>query len=423
MERNVSDLFQKVTGSSWNDCSTFIEPSDQTPVTIEDELNVYRLILAQLRSADQDTRKTLSRNLTYLLIRDTGLRKLLSATFDFDESSQHVTTFDQRFQAMAKLIAAPPVMCCTLSHYFQRISIQIHSLMNREANIPDHVHKSIGKICTMTVNAMIARNRKLALQSFIHPVISSLRESGSLTPHNCIEIICSLSLTDFDLTLVLESFPAVFFAYCLVEHVSPMKPDLFLAVSEFLKRVDNSVYMLDDALFNYFTDYATRFEVSSDPSGSFTIVFRDNTSSTSDSPLVTVDKVTVAATRLISACFTDEHQIDFLLVLLERLSFRHLMSPDCAILLCTLIATLIEKTETLFSKFPRKWVRFISETLTRLHHESDSVSIHDNNGDQNEEPESSSDLHLSTFSISVQTLRILVNDREKVSTLFPDNAC
>ena len=423
MQSSPSDpreLFQQVTGSLWDNCDTKIEVHDRKVVSLANELHLYRLMLAQLRSADPESRNTLSRNLTLLIIRESGLRKLLTATFDFDETSQHVTTLDQRFQAMAHLIAAPPVISCPLIQYYERISAQIHSLMKHDASLTDAVSISVCKVCTMTVNVMIARKRKLAQQTFIQPLISSLSgPGGALTPQNCIEIICGLALADFDLRILLETFPALLFARCLVEPSSPVfKPRLTLALTEFVKRVDNSVYMLDDSLFNHYETSSKRYHITTGTSEQVSIVFSEDNNEKADK-LKTVDNMVCTTMMLICEGFSEEQQVDFCLLLLERLSGRHLMSPDCAFLLYSLVATLMEKIESLLCKFPRKWIRFIGETLNRLSYDGESkASVKSASAGSVAAADAASVLRKDSMTVVMQILRILVSERSRVSVLM-----
>lgn len=413
-------LFQRLTGSAWDDCSNKIgEQDDGQRVSLAEELNLYRLLLAQLRSADPVSRSTLSRNLTFLIIREFGLRKLLTATFDFDESSQHVTTLDQRCQAMANLIAAPPVICCPLSQYFQQLSHQIHSLMKHDPTLSTAVTVFVNKLCALTVNSMVTRNRKLTLKTFIHPLISSLSNSGTpLTPQNCIEVVCGLALADFDLNLLLEAFPAILFAqFALEQTSSTQKQPLWLTITELLKRVDNSLYLLDDSLFNHYSTYANLFRVTTNASGTTCIVFRERCADEKIN-LMTHDHIVSSIMSLISDTFSEETQVDFCLLLLERLSFRHLMSPDCAFLLYALIVTLLERIEPLFCKFPRKWIRFISETLKRMSSDSVSKEVISDPANRGEESEVASAVRVDSIGVVMQILQILVNERSKVRSII-----
>lgn len=410
---HVRDLFQQVTGLSW-DCNEEIEQRETESVPLTKELDLYRLILSQLRSADQESRKTLSRNLTVLITRPSGLRMLLTATFDFDESSQHETTLDQRFQAMAHLVAAPPVTCCPLPQYFDRISTQVHPLMRRDASLPDSVRMSICKLCAMIVNAMIARKRDLVRKTFIQPVISSLScPAEVLIPQQCVEIICGLAMSDFDLSLLIEAFPPLLFISSMLKQSSTLfKQQLSQTLTEFLKRIDNSNHLLDDSLFNHYASCSNRYHVIT-LNNECNITF-NATRHGKDINFEMVNNVVATTTVLVSDGFSEEQQVDFCLLLLERISSSHLILPDCAFLLYSLVEALMQMVESLLHKFPRKWVRFITETLNRLSRESD-IPITPHQSSDLADQDAATGLRIDSLEVIIQIIRLLINERSRVS--------
>lgn len=406
---DMCHLFQQVTGKSWLAAQPLETGCEQLP--LESELNLYRLMLSQMKKADAETRAILSRNLTVLIVRDLGLRKLLSSTFDFDESSQHVTTLDQRFMAMANLIACPPVICCTLSQYFDIISPQICSLMTLDQGSDETVTRSVRKLCTIIVNAMIRRNRKLAVRSFIDPLLTSLQSPvENLSPQQTIEVICELTETDFDLKLLLKTFPALLYIHCELSCTkSALTSRTAHAMVQFLKQVDNSFYLLDDALFNHFDTYSDQFDIREAEHGVFRVSFR----ATKRRADVKLDPLLAAIPSIACEGLREEELVDFCLLLMERLSMRHLMSPDCALLLCSLTSIFLQKASSSFAKYPQKWIRFLRETLSRLNSSSSSATA----APQRHDDQDFTDVRIDSIALALQIMRTLILEHEKVSLL------
>ena len=392
---SACDVFERLTSRSW-ETGEERQGSLDDSVPLQSELLLFRWMLSQLKSADRQSRDRLSRNLTALILREGGLRKLFTATFDFDESSKHVTTIDQRLQAMASLVAAPPVLCCTLNQYYKHVSAQLYALMQDKAFSSEQFRRTIGKLCTLIVNSMIARKRSIAIGAFIEPLVSALEPSttekasdSSLSPREAVQVVHRLTCCDFDLRLLLKAFPSLFFAACASSSASEQQR-LKAIVIEFLNQIDKSVYLLDDCLFNHF-DICSREKASE--SGSQAL--------NSKLPGCQAKAQCVAAFAVDVAChaFSEENQVDFCLLLLEKIATQHLMSDVCSLLLCIITSSLIERTEPLFLKFPSKLIRFIRDAATRY-----------NSGDVT----AASPTRLETKKTLIHITRILVNDSSKV---------
>ena len=399
----VKQEFLDVTGQDWESQSLEEnhDPQDKT-IHLATRMNLFRDILLILSSSSkkyQDMKQVTSRNFSFLVSQETGLKTLLSATFDFDESSQIKTTIDQRCQASANIIAFIPVLCCPVNQYFDKISRQTFQLLlNEQSNASnDYTISCLRKISTFIVTSFIRRNKKLAFKYFIDPLIQSLSLDDShhqllLTVEESLEVIYSLISCHFDVKPFVGVFHIIFYARVTVLEGSSLKDKLTEIIKEIISKVDHSVYLLDDTLFNHFQTY---FVVDED--GKVIRRKKKNEESASEVDFKRIDEVANFTLFLVTESFKEDDQLlDFVLLLLERLSFVRKNESSSLLLASMIISCLEEKIEGLVFKNPSKSIRFVSQSLSR--------NIHSHLPQESEE----SKLKIDTTMISLQILKQII---------------
>lgn len=100
---------------------------DDNPIKI-----CMKLIFQAAIEKDKDERLKLSYDLSQFLTKPEGIRNLFLTLIDFDPSSQRVTTHNQRFLAVANIIACLPKLCMPFSSYCDNISKQLKPLLTSD---------------------------------------------------------------------------------------------------------------------------------------------------------------------------------------------------------------------------------------------------------------------------------------------------
>lgn len=426
-QKDVLDMvvkqFESVTGKQWMD----FDPDKNgnmkrdSSVTVEDELKLFRGLMSLMKfKLEEESKKAISYNLSLLLIQDCGLLKLIMAVFDLDESSQKVTTLDQRFMAVSNVVCFIPYTCVSFHEYLERLSPQIHSLfLNKTGKTREQKLMYLRKIATHIINGMITRKKNYAIKSLINPVIDQFLKDGdtrTLSLNDCLDILYGLTITNFDLKHFLPLFSNIFYARCVLdESISTKKTKLNVILQEMMRRIDHSIYMLDDCLFNhfhivYFYDIRTN-----ERDGSRDLRFRSQGNKTEEVDLKIIDTITVVASEVTESSLQNESKVDLCIHLLDRLSMVNVMKPSQGLLLCSFLSTLQERIQDLFVQFPTKFIRFVVTTLNRNSStQVPRINPEDESNLAEKEEQVLSSLHNDSTSVAIQILKVIVSERDKL---------
>lgn len=417
--------FELVTGTCWMqiDPNKWKQDKRDFSKTMENELKLFQNMMSLMKfKLDEETRKIISYNLSLLLIQENGLLKMITAVFDLDETSQKVTTLDQRFMAVSNVVCFMPCTCVPFTAYMGLLAPQVHALFtNPTGKKKEQMLMNLRKIGTHIVNGMFARKKKESIKHLIHPVISGLQsnlDSSRLSLDDCIDIIYGLTISNFDMKYLIPSFSNLFYARCILEpSVSAKKNKIFMVLTEFMRRIEHSVYLLDDCLFNHLNG-AQSFEFSTDDKDGSCNLFKKEASQDdgSETSIKMIDTITLVAINVVEASLPKESKVDLCILLLERLSLIHVMKPSQGLLLCSFLSTVQEKIQDLFVQYPTKFIRFVVSTLNRCVSKEKSLSEIDPNersfsiGDE----DYFTSLKNDSTSVAIEILKIIVSEKEKL---------
>ena len=423
-QKGVLDMvvkqFELVTGKQWMDFDPGKNENIKrdSSVTVEDELKLFRGLMSLMKfKLEEESRKAISYNLSLLLIQDCGLLKLIMAVFDLDESSQKVTTLDQRFMAVSNVVCFIPYTCVSFHEYLERLSPQIHSLfLNKTGKTREQKLTYLRKIATHIINGMITRKKSGAIKSLIKPVIDHFRkdeDTRSLSLNDCVDVFYGLTISNFDLKYFLPVFSNIFYARCVLDRsISAKKTKLNMILQEMMRRIDHSIYMLDDCLFNHFHIVYLYGIKTNERDGSCDLEFK---SQTEEVDLKMIDTITVIASELTESSLQSESKVDLCIHLLDRLSMVNVMKPSQGLLLCSFLSTLQERIQDLFVQFPTKFIRFVVTTLNRNSSAQAWVPRINPEDESNEkEEEVLSSLHNDSTSVAIEILKVIVSERDKL---------
>lgn len=437
----VKEGFFGVTGLKWDHLDSMtLDDMESTSCgsscCVDTEITLFRDMLLLMNTQykhGEDERNRISANLSYLIIRRDmdGLRKLISASFDLDESSQKSTTFDQRFAAFGSLVSLNPNLCCPLLEYYSRLTPQVHSLflssVNTNNRISESVQTSLRKIGTCIINSMMTRNRKMMFRCVIQPLHKSLRApSEDLTINNSLDVIYGLVTCNFDVKMLHEVFPHVFYARCIFENsLSVYKSKLDTVIQEMITRIDNSYHMMDACLFFNYARLHDLYQMQTDVmTGSVQLVFNPDKNNTSqdqnDLDIKEIDTVTQVASNTIMKHTRDEDKVNFCILLLNHLPNIFRSGPSVGLLLCSILSCLLEKMEDVFHKHPSLSIQFVIETLKHSSSDDskDDVDVTTGQSSMSEDDaDAVNGLMAHSISTAFQILQIILSDKQKVSIL------
>lgn len=416
----VKNSFECVTKTKWNnfDVDKFKNVRRGPTLTVEDELKLYRDVMFLMKfKLDQDSRKAVSSNLSLLLVQEKGLFKLIMAVFDLEESSQKVTTLDQRFMAISNVICSFPTTCVPFQEYLELLAPQVHEmfLSAKLGNSGERKLMHFRKIATHVVNGFLTRNKKLAIKFLIQPVLQGFQVKQSvrkLSLDDCIDVIYGLIIGNFDVKYLVTSFPNLFYIRCVLDEISSgKKTKLTLILQEILKRMDNSIYLLDDCLFNHY-QLINSYEIIRDEKDGSCHVVEKMEIEDGELDVKLIDTVNIVAVDLVESSLQNGAKVDFCFCLLDHMTLINVLEPSQGLLLCSFLATLQEKIQNLFPEFPDKFIRFVVTTLNR--YRPAEVTSSNIQQDQEDEEKVFASLQNDSASIAVQILKIILSEKDKL---------
>ena len=156
------------------------EPSNGTNADPIDRVEFIRFLLSLTQKMDQSKMDLISMTLCYELIRPTGVCNLINASIDLDESSQKLTTHNQRFLKLSMIIAGLPKLCCPLERFFGSVCDQlIRILLNtsderRTSQTTKLINALIATICC----ALYRRSKRLFEKKFLSVIYACFSPEG-----------------------------------------------------------------------------------------------------------------------------------------------------------------------------------------------------------------------------------------------------
>lgn len=368
-----------------------------------DQIILIRNLLLLLRCGPADwISKEMSHYLTECIIRKDGVLNIIKATIDLDETSQKQTTHQQRFQATATVIAWPPKLCCSLTEYYNKLSVQVfHLLKTKDSNF--------WRISSLLIDNLANRNPKLTQDYFINPIINTmnLKDEKSLT--EAIEMLHHLVICRQDIHKFMSISSNLFYIRVHLEDtLSHLKTILNEVLHELLS-VKKSQYILDNILFNYQSKFFM-YKVDTTKDSITVVPNNEDATLNSEFDIKQVDNIIQIVVQLLTK-LPETFKVDFFLLLLERMTFS---SPS--FLLCTLIATLNDEVSSLIIQHTEKAFTFISSTLNRLtiQGSSNQVIVNEEEKEEEESEEQLSGMHIDSTMICLQVLGILLDEKDKL---------
>src|SRR5688572_26167862 len=83
--QKTKEEFERVSGCPWSNVS-MEKLKKEGDIPLSQEMDLFRNLLLLSSTKDEDVRMVASVNLSFLLMRDCGVRTFLASTFDLDES-------------------------------------------------------------------------------------------------------------------------------------------------------------------------------------------------------------------------------------------------------------------------------------------------------------------------------------------------
>lgn len=155
---------------------TKVKSENQAEVSTNEQIDrveFIRFLLSLTEKLDKQRLELVSMTLCYELIRPTGICNLINASIDLDESSQKVTTLNQRFMKLSLIIAGLPKLCCRLDTFYESVCDQlIRILLNTtdERREESQLIKLINTLIVTICCALYRRNRRLFGNKFLQVI-------------------------------------------------------------------------------------------------------------------------------------------------------------------------------------------------------------------------------------------------------------
>ncbi|XP_054155399.1 uncharacterized protein LOC128953890 [Oppia nitens] len=398
--------------------------------SMDQTLIIRNLLLLSRCKAVKWANNDISRCLSQCLTCDLGLVALINAVIDCDQTSEKQTTLNQRYQAVGTIVSAIPVLYCSLRDYYQLIGGQILRTLLLSCN---QYHQTIGSII---LTCLENRNKKLTQELIINKIVNIFEgTNGLLTLNNGIDIVNNLLNNRYDVKKFVPIVPHLF--YCRVvleESLSHYKTLLMNIMVEIMLAVKQSVYLLDNLLYNnchlikkfkkcVATDgtigvqHQHKIINSIDTSFSNSCTkpeLNDRVDDDRELDLKQCDSVVQFVLQLL-AKLGDQFKMDLFSILIDRMSFQR---PS--LITCCLIDSIQEDVLQIINNYPQKAIGYVINTVERLADEQrmESVSYErTDNGveDDGEENEKSFVLmKQNSLTICLQIVKILLKERNKL---------
>lgn len=167
------DANDDIQSESANEASS--ESQDGTNQTDPiDRVEFIRFLLSLTEKLDKQKLELVSMTLCYELIRPTGICNLINAAIDLDESSQKLTTHNQRFMKLSLIIAGLPKLCCPLERFFGSVCDQlIRILLNTsDERRSSPTTKLINTLIVTICCALYRRSKRLFAKKFLFVIFA-----------------------------------------------------------------------------------------------------------------------------------------------------------------------------------------------------------------------------------------------------------
>lgn len=383
---------------------------------------ILRLMLVLFRGKEmQKYRQKVARSLSFLLIQRNGLLNFIRATCDLDQSSQKKTTFDQRFQALCTIITNMPALCCSFDEYFCRLSAQVIDLLI--CSEIDESHEKPWKLAAYLYTSLNQKRPDLGKRHLLQPLIDGiLCKNLTFNVHESLVAIHHLIVSDFDKKCFLKIFPNLYFICLhLQPSVSPVKTIAVELVTDMLRFIDHSVYLLDHALSNFhmcYPLYKVGLTQLAAKNYVLSVVANDEESS-SNIDLKSLDKI-IQGTLSILSSLEDEFQIDFFLVSFSKTKY----SAENKLLYLSLIDSMQETFSSKILLYPEKAIQFISSYLKRIALQDNSINDdliekETDNYENNELKKEINILQLDSLNGILQIVTLIMEQKETVTMIDP----
>lgn len=425
----VKQSFYAIVGEQWDETQPISNISATNELTLEDELNLYRNLMMLMKyKHDQHLMSTTSVNLSKLIVRENGIRKLIGATLDIEESSQKATTLEQRYQAIANVVAFMPKLCCDQSEFYGKLAPQIRTLITTQALSKD-VQKAnkLRKLAVFISVALMTRNKRLGKKYLVSPLIEAIKginQANQISICNAIEIVHALIVYRFDYKYFLVAFANLFYVRTVLgDSVSHLRSVLDDILKEMMSKVKRSEHLLDDTLFTHHHSlsrlYTKRANVIENIVDVHFLGEGDGQEADlNDIDLKLIDQ-TVQLVLVLSSKLSDSSNVDMFLLLLERLSFAHLYTPSVNLVLMSLIDSFYERISEYVIEYPSKCIQFVVSTLERSVDDLSNVTMPKSPNSLNSSEEELNDnatnsLRIDSKSIATQIVSLVLSEKEKV---------
>jgi hypothetical protein len=417
--------FASIIGSLMSLKHQSIESIDKTSIDEElsrlllnsDQIVVIRNLLLLSRCKPiKWSNYEISRCLSRCLTCDSGLINLINAVVDCDQTSQKETTYNQRYQAIGTIVSAMPQLCCSLTQYFESIGPQVlHLLINS--------NPFYWKIGSMIVSSLENRNQKLTQEFIIEKVLNVflIPNKSDLTINNAIEIIHHLINSRIDTKKFISIVSHLFYIRVILEeslsHYKSLLDDILVDI--FIS-IDESVYLLDNILYNY-SFQINLFEtyIVDDVIG---VKFKEEVNQktirkgiktdTISEELINIkqiDQIVQFVTHLILK-LSETFKLDLFLLLLERMTFS---GPS--LLTCSIVDSIHESVSQIINKYSEKSIMFIVSTFHRLSIQNTSPILPNNDEFETQSDVNFGEMQQNSLTMCLQIVKILLKEKHKLS--------
>lgn len=224
-----------------------------------------KLIFDSAIEKDPTKRNELSIELSRFLMNSNGIINLFLALIDFDTSSQKITTHNQRFTALANIIACLPKLCLPFDQYAVNIFKQLMPILvykdSRYSNLACIIIKSLMESPHATSEQDLSSK---LLQPIITPLLVA-KVDNSVTaykPEDSIVALHNLIENHVPIELFVDTFPNLYYALVILKDTpSCLKGPLKSSLINVLKNLAPGVAccLIENTLF-YREDLATKYD-------------------------------------------------------------------------------------------------------------------------------------------------------------------
>lgn len=175
-----------------------------------------KLVLDCATEKDPRKRLELSYELSEFLTQPGGLMRLLLSMVDFDTSSQKESTHNQRFIAIANMIAGLPHICLPFIDFCNNIFKQLKSLLYND-------NPTYGNLGTIIIHKLFdsPRAQRIDLPDIVYkPLIDSILKSDNsfMTTSQAVTSIYNMIINNIPVNHFVSIFPNLYFILISLEN-------------------------------------------------------------------------------------------------------------------------------------------------------------------------------------------------------------